>query len=271
MMFISQIESIASTKRAGCSGSTPSKKVIALIAAIAHRGARKFAPENTIPAFEKAIGMGLDYVEIDVRATSDGHLVLSHDSTVERMTDGEGKVVEMTLAQIKALDAGTKFGRGFEGTRVPTFEETLKTCKGRIGIYLDLKEAPVLSVVETLDSYGMIANTVVYSSVETLMEIKEVRPDLAVMPGPGRWLGIPGIAAAIVRGLPAEVIDSNLVDWTKERVDEAHEAGGKVFVDTLGVKDNWEGMMEAIEMGVDGIDTDHPDILLKVLGECGLR
>ena len=241
------------------------------LAKIAHRGARKFAPENTIPAFEKAIEMGMDYIEIDVQATSDGALVLSHDSTVERMTGVRRAVAEMTLREIKELDAGATFDGEYRGTEIPTLEETLEAARGRIKIYLDLKRAPVPEVVATLGRYDMLNNTVVYSSIGALAEIKKLSPGLAVMPGPGGWLAVPGIAAAIVRNLPAEVIDSNLVDWSKERVQEVHGAGGLVFVDTLGPKDNREGMTEAIEIGVDGIDTDHPDILLEVLREMGMQ
>jgi glycerophosphoryl diester phosphodiesterase len=242
-----------------------------LIAAIAHRGARKFAPENTLPAFERAIEMGMDYVEIDVRSTSDGQLALSHDSTVERMTDGAGHVGEMTLNEIKSLNAAAGFEGDFKPTRIPTLEETLECCRGRVGIYLDLKNAPVAHVIRVLADYDMVPHTVVYSPIEVLVEIKRLEPGLAVMPGPGRWLQVPGMAALLARSLPAEVIDSNLVDWTKERVEEAHEAGAKVFVDTLGARDNVEGMIEAVEMGVDGIDTDHPDLLLEVLRGRGLR
>ncbi len=242
-----------------------------MIYAIAHRGAKKFAPENTLPALRKAIEMGMDYVEIDVHSTSDRRLVLSHDWTVDRMTDGKGRISEMTLEQIKALDAGAKFSAAFAGTRIPTLDEALSVCKNRVRIYLDLKGAPVTLVVKALERHGMIADTVVYSSIAVLMEIKRIRPDLAVMPGPNSWLALPGLAALIVKTLPAEVVDSNLVDWTKDRVDEVHQAGGMVFVDTLGAKDNREGMEEAIRMGVDGIDTDHPDILLDLLREQGLR
>ncbi len=238
---------------------------------IAHRGAKKFAPENTIPAYEKAIEMGMDYIEMDVQTTKDGHLVMSHDWTVERMTDGRGKIGEMTLEQIKDLDAGVKFSSEFKGTRIPTFDEALKVCRKRVKVYLDLKGARVPSVIEALDRHRLIPDTVVYSWIGALMEIKRLRPDLAVMPGPDAWLRLPGLAALIVKTLPAEVIDSNIVDWTKERVDEVHEAGGLVFVDTLGAKDNREGMIEGIQMGVDGIDTDHPDVLLDVLDELGLR
>src|SRR4051812_14588222 len=88
--------------------------------AVAHRGANRVAPENTLPAYEAAIALGCDYVEIDVRATRDGHLVLLHDRTVDRTTDGTGHAAEMDFATIRALDAGVKFGDAFRGTRVPT-------------------------------------------------------------------------------------------------------------------------------------------------------
>lgn len=236
-----------------------------MVVTIAHRGASKFAPENTIPAFQKAIEMGLDYVEIDVRSTSDGHLVLSHDSSVDRMTDGSGKISDMTFAQIRDLDAGASFDGGFSGVKIPTLAETLEVCRGNIGIYLDLKNAPPRSVVEELRRYEMIQDTAVYSDVEVLSELKSLEPELWVMPGPGGWLSVPGVVGAIVRGLPAEVIDSNIVDWSSRAVEEVHAAGAQVWVDTLGLMDNEDGMRRALQIGVDGIDTDHPDVLLEVL------
>jgi len=232
---------------------------------IAHRGARKFAPENTLPAFEKAIEMGMDYVEIDLRVSADGELVLSHDSTVDRMTDGKGRIDELTLEEIKALDASVGYVGDFPRTEVPTLDEAMATCHGRIKVYLDLKDAPVQMMIDVLEEFEMIKDAAIYSGIPALIEIKSLRPDLSVMPGPGSWLAIPGVASAIVRNLPAEVIDSNILDWTVERVEEVHRAGAQVWVDTLGVKDNREGMLEAIEMGVDGISTDHPDVLLKVI------
>src|SRR5215213_6287556 len=87
--------------------------------AVAHRGANRVAPENTLPAYQAAIALGCEYVEIDVRATRDGALVLVHDRTVDRTTDGTGAVAELDFAAIRALDAGVKFGDEFQGTRVP--------------------------------------------------------------------------------------------------------------------------------------------------------
>src|ERR1700736_3294504 len=102
------------------------------VVAIAHRGEHLPHPENTMPAFEEAVRLGADYIEVDVRTTADGKLVLSHDATVDRCTNGHGEVAKMTFDEIRALDAGIKRGAGFAGTKVPTFDEALDLARGRI-------------------------------------------------------------------------------------------------------------------------------------------
>src|SRR5580700_238490 len=93
------------------------------VVAISHRGEHLERPENTIPAFQEAIRVGADFFEADVRTTSDGKLVLSHDATVDRCTNGTGNVAAMTFDQIEALDAGIK--KGYPGTKIPTFDQAL--------------------------------------------------------------------------------------------------------------------------------------------------
>src|SRR5262249_22771887 len=95
------------------------------VVAISHRGEHLHHPENTMPAFEEAVRLGADYIEVDVRTTSDGKLVLSHDGTVDRCTSGKGEVAKMTFDQIQALDAGIKKGQELAGTKVPTFDDVL--------------------------------------------------------------------------------------------------------------------------------------------------
>src|SRR3984885_10955009 len=90
---------------------------------ISHRGEHLHHPENTLPAFQAAIDAGADYFELDVRTTSDGKLVLMHDSTVDRTTNGTGEVHNLTFDQIRALDAGAKFSQNFVGTKIPTLDE----------------------------------------------------------------------------------------------------------------------------------------------------
>src|SRR5580658_9327104 len=86
------------------------------VVAISHRGEHLQHPENTVPAFEEAIRVGADFIEVDVQTTADGKLVLSHDNTVDRCTNGKGRVGEMTFEQIEALDAGIKKGPEYAGT-----------------------------------------------------------------------------------------------------------------------------------------------------------
>src|ERR1017187_2838116 len=95
------------------------------VVAISHRGEHLHHPENTMPAFQEAVRLGADYIEVDVRTTSDGKLVLSHDGDVSRCTNGTGDVAKMSFDEIRALDAGVKKGAEFAGTRVPTFDEVL--------------------------------------------------------------------------------------------------------------------------------------------------
>ncbi|MBZ5752897.1 glycerophosphodiester phosphodiesterase [Metabacillus rhizolycopersici] len=110
---------------------------------VAHRGASAYAPENTISAFDKAVEMKADYIEIDVQRSKDGKLVIIHDTTVNRTTDGTGKVGELTFDQLRSLDAGSWKGEQFAGEQIPTFDEVLERYHGKIGILVELK-APEL-------------------------------------------------------------------------------------------------------------------------------
>ncbi len=110
----------------------------------AHRGWCAGYPENTMVAYRKAVELGVDQLEIDVRMTKDGELVLMHDGTVDRTTNGTGRICDMTLAEVKTLDAGVKKGAEFTGTRVPTFRELLEYLKDHptMTVDVELKEKP---------------------------------------------------------------------------------------------------------------------------------
>lgn len=105
---------------------------------IAHRGASGYAPENTMAAFEKALEMGADLLELDVQLSTDGHVVVIHDYTVERTTDGQGKVEDLTLEESRKLDAGAWYRPEFKGEVIPTLEEVLEHVGGRIGLLIGL-------------------------------------------------------------------------------------------------------------------------------------
>src|SRR5215831_13028541 len=130
------------------------------VVAIAHRGEHLHHPENTMPAFQEAVRLGADYIEVDVRTTADGKLVLSHDGNVDRCTNGKGEVARMTFEELRALDAGIKMGPEFAGTRVPTFDEALDLARGKIGVYVDVKSASAKDLVEHIHSHGMTDHVV---------------------------------------------------------------------------------------------------------------
>ena len=106
---------------------------------IAHRGASSYAPENTLAAFDLAIQMGVGHLELDVHAARDGHVVVIHDETVDRTTNGSGPVTSHALAALKRLDAGSWFGGTFAGQRIPTFEEVLERYQGRAHLHTEIK------------------------------------------------------------------------------------------------------------------------------------
>ena len=130
-----------------------------------------------MPAFQEAIRVGADFMEVDVRTTSDGKLVLSHDATVDRCTNGKGKVSEMTFEQIEQLDAGSvKSGPEFAGTKVPTFDEVLDLARGKIGIYVDVKSVSAKDLVSHIDGHGMTDHVVIYCALNLAKELQALNP-----------------------------------------------------------------------------------------------
>ena len=253
----------ARSRPAGRTGRPDSKIVV-----IAHRGANKFAPENTLAAFRKAIELGCDYFELDVRRTKDGQLVLMHDGSVDRTTNGTGSVVDMTLAEIRALDAGIKRGEQWKGEKVPTFEEALTMSKGKIKVYVDNKAGPPAEVLRDIEKHGMLNQVVVYGGAESLREFKKLKPKVWIMPDHPRNIER---LKALIEDLKPETIDGNLRSWTAEQVKVCHDLGTQVWVDNLGENDNEIGFEKALAMGVDAIQTDKPDLLIQYLKSKGRR
>src|SRR5512139_1857475 len=105
----------------------------------AHRGASAHAPENTLAAFELALAQQADAIELDVKLSADGRVIVIHDSTVDRTTDGHGKVKDMSLADLKALDAGSFFSSEFAGEKIPTLDEVFEAVGRRTFINIELK------------------------------------------------------------------------------------------------------------------------------------
>ena len=151
---------------------------------INHRGLSPNMPENTLVAFRNSVAMGVDVIEIDLRPTKDGKIVILHDDTVDRTTDGTGAVKDLTLEEVKQLDAGSYAGEEFAGEQIPTYAEALETVKGTgVRLLLDIKDASqVQQIVEVTEQYDMIDQVIVGPrSVAALQEFKALNPDLTTL------------------------------------------------------------------------------------------
>ncbi len=233
----------------------------AQIAVISHRGEHLSHPENTLSAFQAAIEAGADFFELDVRTTSDGRLVLMHDRTVDRTTNGKGSIREMTFDQIRGLDAGVKSGPKFAGTKPPTFEEALSLARGRIGVYVDCKEIAPADLVAALEKTDMLDKVVIYGDAGFLKKVQALRPNLRVMPEAGNAATLEKLLA----GMSPRVIAFDASDFTDDVIQVARHAGVDIYVDRLGPADNVSHWQDAIDRGATGIQTDHPAELVEYL------
>ena len=231
------------------------------VVVIAHRGEHLHHPENTLSAFRAAIEIGADYVELDVRTTSDGRLVLMHDSTVDARTDGHGEVSKLTFAQIRALDAGGRMGTEFAGTRVPTFEEALDLARGKIGVYVDCKNLSPGDLVAALRKAGMEKQAVIYGGAAFLGQVRALEPALRVMPEADK----PEVLGRLIETLQLKIAAFGARDFDDATVAVARNAKIDIYVDRLGNEDTPAFWQDAIERGATGIQTDHPAELLAFL------
>jgi len=229
---------------------------------VAHRGASKFAPENTLPAFERAIELGADLIEMDVRQTRDGELILMHDETVDRTTDGSGAVEQLTLAQIRALDAGSWFGDAFRGVRVPTLRQALAAIRGQARPDIDFKAGDPEKLVQVLDEGGALDNTTLYSGDWELLQLTfELSGKFLIRPTlPGGLWGLP----ELLNHLDPPIVNINWEQFTERAVREVHLAGKKSFLNSMQ-NDTDTVILEMASTRPDYLQSDHLDRLIAVL------
>jgi glycerophosphoryl diester phosphodiesterase len=246
----------ASTSPLPALAAAPDRVVI-----IAHRGEHLHHPENTLAAFQGAIDAGADYIELDVRTTSDGKFVLLHDNTLDRTTNGMGEVAKHTFAEIRALDAGIKFSKAFAGTKVPTLDEALDLAHGKINVYVDTKAADPQQLVDTIVAHDMQDHVVIFGNPFLLYEVLKIRPTLRMMP---EAVNV-DVCKFLLRSLPLQVVAFDASDFTDAAIAAAKEAHAQIFVDRLGEVDTPESWQKAIEQGANGIQTNRPADLAAYL------
>jgi glycerophosphoryl diester phosphodiesterase len=219
-----------------------------------HRGASRYAPENTLAAFKKAVALGADYVEFDIRTSQDGQHFILHDRHLDRTTNGQGLVAGTDAATIADLDAGAWFGRNYQKTPVPRLDDTLDYLNGKAQLYVDAKDIPVEALVEKLRGKGMADKAVVYQSPAYLEKLKDLWPEArGLCP-----LGNPKQVENLAERLQPYAFDASWAILSRELIDRCHALGIKVFSDGIGDHERVKDYLQAIEWGIDLIQTDHP-------------
>jgi len=236
--------------------------------AIAHRGASSYAPENTFAAFDLAIEMGARHLELDVHVSRDAHLVVIHDDTVDRTTDGSGPVASHTLASLAALDAGSWLDPRFKGERIPTLGAVLERCQGRAHLHVELKGHSADLAQRTVDlirSRGMAAEVTVTSFQKAKLEETRVyAPEL-----PTGWLvgEVSDAHVAQARALGLTQLCPRAGTVTPELVNRLHAEGFVVRAWGVATEDL---MRRVVTAGADGMTVNFPDKLLAYLATARL-
>ena len=226
---------------------------------VAHRGVHDSIPENTMAAYRKAIELNCDFIEVDIRTTRDGHLVSIHDATIDRYSiQGEkGKVVDLTLDQLRGIDIGSRVDPKWSDERIPTLEEILQLCRGRIGIYLDIKSASLQDVLKLVRKYEMESDTLWYISPSQVDELRSKSSQAWPMPDPGPEKNLLDLLAI----KKSQIVASTAKFFSKSFARMVHKHQAIVIVDEQD-KSDWEALLNA---GADGIQTDHPEELIHFL------
>jgi len=220
---------------------------------IAHRGASAYEPENTLRSVKKALELGADMVEVDVRASRDGHMVVMHDAVVDRTTNGKGYVKDMTLKELKKLNAGL-------GEHIPTLQEIAELIGRKAQLVVEIKvpgiEKKVLQIIKEneLDRQAFI--TSFYHPI--LKRVKELEPNIRT----GAIIASRPIKAAqLALDANSDALFPKHVYVNTEMVEEAHRHDLAVYPWTVDTLNEIEPL---IKMGVDGIVTNKPDIRYRI-------
>ena len=244
---------------------------------IAHRGASGYAPENTLPALSKAIELGANYLEIDVHQCKDGHIVAIHDFDVERTTNGSGSVKDLTIDEIKKLDAGLWFDPNFAETKIPTLQEVIDAIGANVKLVVEVKggseeypgiEESIVSIVKQ----KKVESQVIFKSfsIDVLERFKSLAPDIPRLYvfvlhfsdlnlTLDKWIDFTDIYDN-----PAKVQYFQAHRWfiNKSLIEKAHANKIKIIAWNVNSVDDIESMLQ---LGVDGIETDYPDRVIPYL------
>lgn len=286
------------------------------VALVAHRGLSAGRPENTLAAYRQAIALGVDAIELDLRGTADGEVVVLHDATVDRTTNGTGNVSTLTLAQVRQLDAGGTFSPRFAGERIPTYGEVLKLVAGTgVKLLLDIKRGDTLDkarIVRLTEAHGAELDVIAgVRSLDDLRELRRLNPNIRTLafvsspaeieafaaagadiirlwsttatvvpaPGSGATAAAPETMAPsawIYDELQTPACQDNLAQRRRAvlaglrrdagsrscLVQRVHDLGLPVWVSAIA--DPYEDLDQLVQLGVNGVLTDHPEVMARL-------
>ena len=242
---------------------------------IAHRGGSNLAPENTMAAFQNALDLGVDMIEIDIEQTIDSVVVVIHDTKVDRTTNGKGKVDSLTYSYIKTLDAGSWFNTRFKGEKISTLEEVLEAVNGKATVLIEIKSGderyPGIEkrTVEAIQRFNAHSWTIVQSFNKKTVERVKILDNKIItyyLLGRNFMSYYHSLQAKNKKNKTQEFLfDGIAVHYSMlnaASVDSVKQMGLGVFTWTVDEEDD---MKKMIEFGVDGIITDSPDKLIGLI------
>ena len=223
---------------------------------IAHRGLSSLAPENTLEAFQQAIDLGADYIELDVRTTKDDSLVVIHDATIDRTCTASGAINELPFNTLRKFSAGytEKFDDRFHTERIPTLRETLLLAKDKIKVCIEIKRAVPEKVVELVRELNMTSQVIILSfDYNILSRVRAFDQNISLI-----FLRTIGMASDIEKASEINAYGVAFYFATQNMIKKAHNRGLKFWRWTMN---STSKMVEMIDEGTDGIITDYPQLL----------
>jgi len=230
-----------------------------IIVVVAHRGFSGIYPENTILSFKKAIELGVDFIELDVRQTKDDEIIVLHDEKIDRTTDGSGFIKEMTYKEIQQYDAGR--WKGYSGEKIPHLKEVLESMDSNTKILIEIKHCDTEKLVRIIDEYKFRDRVFVGSfNLEYVKQIRNISPEIAT--------------SLISSSIPENLID--LIISGIKKIDISFKCLTRITVKNLLFRgfiingwtpDTEEDIIKTIQTGVQFITTNRPDILKNILSK----
>ena len=236
---------------------------------IAHRGASAYAPENTISAFHKAVNSNADGIELDIKFSADKEIVVIHDQTVDRTTNGKGKVKELSSDELRKLDAGSFFSKDFENEKIPFLKEVLEKFSDQMIInieitnYSSIMDGLAQSTAMMVKELG-IQKSVLFSSFHPLnllitrRLLPEVPVALLALPGKSGWLA----RSNLLRWVSSQIVHPYFKDVDYVYIQKQHQLNRKVNIWTINQEAD---MKRFVEANVDGLITDNPILGRKII------